>query len=381
MSHSSMMAQQMGLHAMRQGIATAKRAQSQAAAGFRHAQRLQRITSAQLDQTKQKRAFLDAMIEAATHPLDCQSTVHSNGAKSLLLERNWIDPQGTDHVILQCNVVLPGSGRPAAVFLWTDEGLEQPDLVAEGLGSLLRRGRLFLFPANSIWPTGEKFAVLPGGFEGEHGAIGYWGFANAGLYRGQIFMVGASQFGSFISLGKRDIMVARPLNYSAADRHWIWYGRSSISDGGKIQLNGALPIDSDQPHLQFLVPTAGRGGIAALRCSLRDDRGDPIALLDTKSNARHIIRAKDDTLYLLLPANRKLPTGEPIFVAATLPAADGTPTFSGSGHWKGEDVAFELEANHKDGLGKPIFLVRAKAVMGDQKVAAVALKKLGSSGT
>ena len=324
-----------------------------------------------------QRELIASLMAATERPLDCSPSYHSNGATSLLLGKNWTDAEGGDHVVLLCNTKLPGSGRPAAVFLLTEHGINWVDLIDPGLSELVKRGRLFIYTGRNIGEGEKAFAILHATFEDARGSVGHWSFATAGAFRGKPFVVGTSAFGGFLDPKYRDVMVARPLNYSSAVKQWIWYGSSSVREDERLILRATMPFDAGNASIRFAVPASGNGNVAALRCTQRDDRGDPIAVFDSRADAKHIIKRFGDRLYLLCPANRKLPSGEAVFIAPTRAATDGTMVFAGSGPWKGSEIRFEIEANHNV-HGQHIFLIKAKAFLGSRKVAAIPLRSIAS---
>jgi hypothetical protein len=325
-------------------------------------------------------SLLDTMLKSVSIPLNCQPHKYLNDSHALQLQSNWFDSNGDKRVILRCNTFLPGSGLPGTAILWTGSAIEMVDLEKERFIDLLRKGRVFIYPATLVFPSGDAFAALPAYFEGEDGSFGYWNFPTAGLYKGQPFIVGRGAFGTFGDPKLQSIMVARPLNYSDADRNWMWHGRSSVQSEGKLVLNCDLPLKRDAPRsVQFLLPKIqNTADVAALRCSNFDDRGDPLALYDANPGTRYRIQAYKDTLYLILAPNHRTKSGRLVFAGIGKRAMDGTMVFAGSGPWEDRIISFEIETNYVNSDGRNFFVASANSKFDGKLVVAIAVQKVPS---
>jgi hypothetical protein len=374
MSHSSMRSQQEVLRVQRQG----RRAMAQASAYARRVARAQYAKSRRQAAERRRQELINSLYAATSEPLDCVPCEHPSGARSLLFGRNWVDSEKVDHVVLHCNTMLPGSGRPAALLFWDGKTTVQwIDLVTSSLADLTKRGRVFLYPATLALPGGDAFAVLPAQFEGDDEVVGHWSFPTVGSYRGNAFYVLAGSYGTFVDSRLRDYLIARPQTYSDKDHTWVWSGRSSVSEENKLVILATSPFDRSDVRIRFVLPPMkANQPVAALRCSARDDLGDPMAIVDMKAGRRHLLVAREDSLYLLCRPNRKTGTGVPLLVVPTQRAEDGTMVFAGSGPFRGQDVPFEIEANDEDSAGRALFVARANAVVDKQPMVAIALRKL-----
>ena len=362
------------MQAVRQSMAFQRKMQARAAASGRRAAA---ISQARDTAESKRQQMIASLHDCVSKPLDCVPCKHSGAAKSLLIASNWVDGKGVNRVVLSCNTLLPGSGRAAAVLLYSDDGVEWVDLIAEGINELTKRGRLFLYSANLQTPEGSAFAVLPAHFESEDGIAGHWGFATVGTYKRRPFVVDLSGCGTFVSLSQRTHMVARPTTFDVSNRCWLWCGRSSATEAEKRIVLVGSPFDREISPVRFLLPAASKTHeqLVALRCLLRDDSGDPLAVFDGRAN-KHLLIANHGKLMLICRPNSTTKSGRPIFLAQTSRASDGASVFAGSGEFNGEVVQFELEANDKDHRGRPTFVVPVNCRIMGKPCVAIALRDI-----
>jgi hypothetical protein len=333
------------------------------------------------EEAEQKRnAIINSLYTAILQPLDCIPSEFASGGRALLMGHNWTDSQGSEYVVLQCNTRVPGSGKPAAVLFWDGEAVEWIDLVSRNLADLTKRGRLFLYPANLTTAYHDSFAVLPAQFENDDGVVGHWSFPTIGSFRGLPFFVGPGGYGTFVDRRRRNYLIARPSTYNAKSHSWLWSGRSTVKEENKLVLLTTSPFERRFSAIRFLVPPfKPNQPIAALHCAARDDRGDPLAIVDLKAGKRHVLVAIKGGLYLICRPNQQTEKGVPILVAPTRRAEDGVMVFAGAGLFRGSEESFEIEANDKDTHGRPVFVARANAVFNKDPMVAIRLRDISTA--
>lgn len=378
-AHAMAVAKQ-GLAQHRRMVANAAQMRSTAARGAALARRnagFARARGTHEEAVQKQNSIINSLNDATERPLDCIPSEFAGGGRALLIRQNWTDSQGNGYVVLQCNTTVPRSGQPAAVLLWNGEAVEWVDLASHSLTDLTKRGRLFLYPANLTTAYNDSFAVLPAQFEDDDGVVGHWSFPTIGSFRGLSFFVGPGGYGTFVDSRHRDYLIARPTTYNAKSHSWIWSGRSTVKDENKLVILAKSPFDRGTPAIRFLVsPVTPNQPIAALHCAARDDRGDPLAIVDMKADKRHVLVAIKGGLYLICTPNRKTEAGVPILVAPTRRADDGVMVFAGAGFFRGTEESFEIEANQKGPDGRPVFVVRANAVFKKNPMVAIRLRDM-----
>ncbi len=373
-----------GMRAARQGMKRMEAQNRAFARGF--FRRLQRRNSqkaaAALRQSNWQsrvdrlRTSLDA---AMSEPLSCTQHVYPSGAGALFFETNWTAPDGTAAVAFEASTVLPGTTRRVAAYVWSESGIEAIDFADESLDDATSRGRVFIFPANFNIETGQPYSIHSATFQAAKGSpLGLWTFASAGRYRGQTFLLGRGGMGTFVAQQHRSLLVVRPWNYDARRRAWLWSGRSSVNVEGKLQFVIDSPMDPG-PHatISYLVPP-GRAGsdVLGLVCKARDERGDPIGVVDTRVRVTHGVKRIGNTPYFFAFPNQRDDAGRPLFAVRTSMNASGEAVLEMPFEEDGAAITVEIPANFTDAKGIE-WLVRypnAKDKRSSAPIVLVALK-------
>jgi hypothetical protein len=352
-----------GLKNMKQATATARRmAKQRRAVGPRAISQGAVAAERRRVLIEQLRRSLD---DAVSRPVVCHPRQHVHG-KSVFFESNW-ESNGKAQVVFICNSVLPNSGAPVAALLWTDRGMEQVDFVEESIKECCRRGRLFLFPGSVLFEGGVVFAVVPANhIERQNGPPGLWTFATAGLYRDSLFITGKGGTGTFARGAYPSVLVTRPQTYDPKGKQWIWTGRSSETEKGRLRVAVELALErgAERQRILWIPPAVAGGEIAVIGARHFDLHGDPVGLLETKPRpAMGIVEDGGKTWFLATP-NRKDSAGRLLFTgkAKRVNNKDVFPVpFNDAGH-HGEVL---LPANYRDTAGVAWFAAFANARRGD----------------
>jgi hypothetical protein len=271
--------------AMRQAMRSHAQSVARGRAAAQGMVRKQQMQNARLQlKAQQAEKLRRSLAEAMSIPLDCSPVRYSTGGCALLIESNWVWTDGISRVVLGCNSELKPSGRPAAAVLLTEDSIDFVDLSARPLTEILRQGQLYVFEATLTLPSGEVYAVLPAGFQlqpNDH--PGLWTFPTAGAYRGKPFMIGPGGAGTFADPSLQSVLAVRPSDYDPGSQRWLWAGRSSRRRGDRIQLHVADLLDGEgrRQRIFEMPPLKPGGDYAMVACTNRDDRGDPLGVMDT----------------------------------------------------------------------------------------------------
>ena len=346
----------------------------------RAASPLYRAERAMAEQVKQQQELREALRAASGEKLKCQPVPYSQNAAAMLFRSNRTDGEGNPQVVFQCHTNLPGSGTPATAILWTESGVDFVDFAETAVQEALARGRLFIFPAVIAFSDGEAYSILPAAHHDKgrlwsSGKDWLWSFATAGSFRGHPFVIGRGGIGTFIDPSLRHLVVARPQTFSDPARRWLWTGRSSLEEGGRLIVHAeALFESAEERAVKYLLPKiANAPGRVALFCEQRDDRGDPLAVYDMREGHRSASKPKPQEssgyrladiggqLHFIAEPNGKTSGGDPVFVSPANSAAGGRAVFQIVGFHQGKRVSFGLAANARDAGGRPIFFAPARA--------------------
>ena len=249
--------------------------------------------------------------------------------------------------------------KHVAAFLLGDDGFEWIDLERESLAAACMRGRVWIFVANVGFATSETYAVRTANFhEREGGPLGCWSFATAGLYHGEPFLVGNGGLGLFTEPERSALLVARPSHYESRLSQWIWAARSSVTAGDKLQVVvDAMLLPAVTGQVKFLLPrSSADSNVMVLRCGINDDRGDPLAIVDTRVRPSHGILRIGQVLHFFARPNQRDQQGRLLFAAKATRSTSGDAVVHVPFEEGGIETAVELVANFEDKAGNAWFL-------------------------
>jgi len=291
--------------------------------------------------------------------------VDQEGGQALFLESNWQSRDGIPRLVLACNTQMPGSGRQVAAFLLTETGLEGVDLESESLEHAAKRGRLFIIPASVRFSDDEAYSVRPAlSCQQDGGVPGIWSYPTVGLHEGRLFAVGPGRIGSFADRSERGLVAFRPVTWNEKAEDWVWVGRSEASEGARLKFKVDDPFSGPGAEAVFVsLPRNGPGDtLSAVKCSLRDDWGDPFGVIRVGAAPAFGIRMVGGRPHFYGSPNLSHPKEGPVFAHRASVGSDGKPALVVPFQIDGEDIDVELPANHREQDGSYWFVRRANAI-------------------